>query len=87
MAKVLPAANLCGRLFRQYDTAGVAINDRYDYKGNLLSSMRQLADQILAVADWSVLADLTDAASLDAAAKPLLVTAPIASRQARSTTR
>jgi RHS repeat-associated protein len=69
----LPDANLCGRLFRQYDTAGVAISNRYDFKGNLLSSARQLAVQYWPSVDWSVLANLTDAASLDAAAKPLLV--------------
>lgn len=73
--ETLAALNLCGRLFRQYDTAGVVINEQYDYKGNLLTSARQLALQYHQSVDWSVLAGLTDAASLDAASAPLLVTA------------
>ena len=38
-----PAANLNGRLFRHYDMAGYLENSQYDYKGNLLASVRQLA--------------------------------------------
>jgi RHS repeat-associated protein len=71
----LAASNLCGRLFRQYDTAGVVIHEQYDYKGNLVASARQLALQYHQSVDWSALANLTDAASLDTAVAPLLVTA------------
>lgn len=67
-----PAANLCGRLFRHYDTGGAVINDQYDYKGNLLASSRQLTADYRQSPDWSPLADLTDPAALDAAAAPLL---------------
>jgi hypothetical protein len=73
--ETLAANNLCGRLFRHYDTAGVTINEQFDYKGNLLSSARQLAIQYHQSVDWSVLASLTTAAALDAASAPLLVTA------------
>jgi RHS repeat-associated protein len=73
--ETLAANNLCGRLFRHYDTAGVTINEQFDYKGNLLSSARQLANQYHQSVDWSVLASLTTAAALDAASAPLLVTA------------
>jgi RHS repeat-associated protein len=71
----LAASNLCGRLFRQYDNAGVVIHEQYDYKGNLTASARQLAIQCQQSVDWTVLANLTTAAALDAASAPLLVTA------------
>jgi RHS repeat-associated protein len=67
-----PAANLCGRLFRHYDTAGAVFTDSYDYTGNLLSSSRLLAAGYRQSPDWSPLANLTDPAALDAAAAPLL---------------
>jgi RHS repeat-associated protein len=71
----LAASNLCGRLARDYDTAGVVINNQYDYKGNLASSTRQLAIDYHQSIDWSPLANLTDGSALDAAAAPLLVAA------------
>jgi RHS repeat-associated protein len=80
----LASANLCGRLFRQYDTGGVAISDLYDFKGNLVASTRQLAVEYRQSIDWSPLANLTLAnlhdvaalaAALDAAAASFLVAA------------
>jgi len=62
------AANLCGRVFRHYDMAGYLEHSQYDYKGNLLSSFRQLAADYRQAIDWTVLAELTSAAQLDAAA-------------------
>jgi RHS repeat-associated protein len=70
-----PERNLCGRLVRQYDAAGLAINESYDFKGNLLASVRQLAREYRNTTDWSSLADLVDANALDAAAAPLLIEA------------
>ncbi len=67
-----PAANLCGRLFRHYDTVGAVINGQYDYEGNLLSTSRQLTAVYRQSTDWSPLAALTDPSALDAAAAPLL---------------
>jgi RHS repeat-associated protein len=71
----LSARSLCGRLFRQYDTAGLASNERYDFKGNLIESSRQLASDYSQSVDWSTLATLTDAAALDAATAGLLIAA------------
>ena len=71
----LAASNLCGRLFRQYDTGGAVYHEQYDYKGNLTSSARQLAIQYHQSVGWTPLANLTGGAALDAAAGPLLVTA------------
>jgi RHS repeat-associated protein len=63
-----PAANLCGREYRHYDMAGYQENSRYDYAGNLLATVRQLAAGYHESVDWTPLAGLRTAASLDAAA-------------------
>lgn len=68
-----PALNLCTRLFRHYDGAGLASNERYDFKGNLLQSARQLAVEYRQSPDWSPTANLTDPAALDTATAVLLV--------------
>ena len=62
------AANLCGRVFRHYDTAGYLENTGYDFKGNLLSHARQLGSKYKQSPDWSPLAALTGGAALDTAA-------------------
>lgn len=62
------AANLCGREFRHYDSSGYLENSAYDYAGNLTATLRQLAAGYQAAPDWTPLAGLTDAASLDTAA-------------------
>jgi RHS repeat-associated protein len=71
----LAGSNLSGRLFRQYDTAGLASNERYDFKGNLIESARQLAREYSQTVDWASLEKLTDAAALDAHAALLLIAA------------
>jgi RHS repeat-associated protein len=45
--------NLRGKVFQQYDGAGVITKGGYDYKGNLLSSARQLLRNYQDQADWS----------------------------------
>jgi RHS repeat-associated protein len=72
--------NLRGRLFRHYDAAGVASNDHYDFKGNLLETGRQLGAAYRETPDWSAIAAITDSPSLDIpaldlATSPLLVAA------------
>ncbi|HEY0377590.1 MAG TPA: SpvB/TcaC N-terminal domain-containing protein [Pyrinomonadaceae bacterium] len=77
--------NLKGKLFRHYDGAGVAGNERYDFKGNLLEATRQLARLTPATVvattydtapDWTPIADLDDSPALDLAALNNL-TAPL----------
>jgi RHS repeat-associated protein len=63
------AANLCGRVFRRYDSAGYVENTSYDFKGNLLSHTNQLGSAYKQSPDWSSLAALTGGAALDAAAE------------------
>ncbi len=55
-------------MFRHYDMSGFTENSRYDYAGNLVSSVRQLAADYHQAVDWTPLASLTAAAQLDAAA-------------------
>jgi YD repeat-containing protein len=62
------AANLCGRVFRRYDSAGYVENTSYDFKGNLVSHTNQLGSAYKQSTDWSPLAALTGGATLDAAA-------------------
>ena len=63
-----PVANLNGRLFRDYDMTGYLENSKFDYKGNLTASVRQLAAGYRQAADWTPLAGLSTAAQLDAVA-------------------
>jgi RHS repeat-associated protein len=63
---------LRGRLWRTYDGAGVAVSERYDFKGNLTASSRTLARAYRGTLDWSALDALDDPADLDAAAAPSL---------------
>ncbi len=46
------ALNLRGKVFRQFDAAGIVTSDPYDFKGNLLSSTRQLLKDYKHDVDW-----------------------------------
>ncbi|MFX0577752.1 SpvB/TcaC N-terminal domain-containing protein [Nocardia nepalensis] len=66
--------NLRGRTFRVYDDAGVATNEGYDFKGNLLAGNRRFARDYRSAPDWS---DVADSADLDdSAADHLLEPGP-----------
>jgi RHS repeat-associated protein len=45
--------NLRTRLYQQFDGAGLITNSRYDFKGNLVSSTRQLLQNYKGQVDWS----------------------------------
>lgn len=49
--------NLRGRIFCQLDGAGLVKNARFDFKGNLLSTERQLATAYDQQVDWNDIAD------------------------------
>ena len=85
------ALNLRTRVFRQYDGAGVVSHfgrnpitgqdEAYDFKGNLLRSTRQLAEDYHIVPDWSadpaVSVDVfTSSSTFDALNRPITVTSP-----------
>ena len=48
-----PAANLRGKVYQHYDQAGLVTHEAYDFKGNLLSARRQLAQEYRTALDWS----------------------------------
>jgi RHS repeat-associated protein len=66
------AANLRGQVYQHYDGAGVITSVEFDFKGNLLSSRRQLAQEYKKQVNWGGLANLTDVAAIATAAAPLL---------------
>jgi RHS repeat-associated protein len=45
-------ANLRGKVYRHFDSAGVITTDLYDFKGNSLRSTRKLASDYKNVPDW-----------------------------------
>lgn len=70
-----PAAeqrNLRGQLFGQFDGAGVEVNERYDFKGNVVKMVRYLAKHYRETMDWNPVATQTSFAEIAAATLPLL---------------
>ncbi|GAX46356.1 Mono(ADP-ribosyl)transferase SpvB [Tolypothrix sp. NIES-4075] len=47
------ATNHRGRIYQHFDSAGVATNEAFDFKGNLASSKRQLVQDYKTIPDWS----------------------------------
>jgi YD repeat-containing protein len=75
------ARNQIGKPIRQVDQAGVVATDDYDFKGNLLSSSRQLASDYKGLRDWSGSVPLDStvfarATQYDALNLPIAVTTP-----------
>jgi RHS repeat-associated protein len=68
------AANLRGQVYQHYDGAGVITSVGFDFKGNLLSSRRQLATEYKQQVNWVGLANLTNVADIANAAAPMLET-------------
>ncbi len=83
--------NLRTRIYRHSDSAGVVTNaqlddsgdptESYDFKGNLLRSTRQLAQDYKSIPDWSANPELeqetfTSSNTYDALNRPVSVTAP-----------
>jgi len=73
-------ANLRGKIFKNFDTAGVVSTDCYDFKGNALQSFREVAQEYQNAIDWNrpqpsgdVFANRT---SYDALNRPVTLTAP-----------
>ena len=73
--------NLRGQVIQLFDQAGVVTSDNYDFKGNLLSSQRQLAQEYKTTLDWSAAVPLeapifTNRTRYDALNRPIQLTAP-----------
>jgi hypothetical protein len=80
-------ANLRGKPYKHFDTAGVVTSEAYDFKGNLLRSTRQLVRDYKTTPDWSqnpqpVLETEIFASSTryDALNRPIQVVAPHSNR-------
>jgi RHS repeat-associated protein len=68
------ALNLIGRVFRSFDGAGLVTHERCDFKGNILSTIRQVTISPRAPVDWSSVNTLPDPSALPPAAVALLST-------------
>src|SRR5262249_4908423 len=73
--------NLRGKVVQVFDQAGVITSDEYDFKGNPLSSRRQLAVEYKATLNWSEATPLEAAiyasdSRFDALNRPIEMTAP-----------
>ena len=49
-----PLLNMRGKIFLQFDQAGVVTHEAYDFRGNELGSSRRLAKQYKGLVSWSV---------------------------------
>src|SRR5690606_3898699 len=54
---------LKGRVVQHYDQSGVVVTEDFDFKGNLKTTSRQLAQSYQAMVDWSQLASETNPAT------------------------
>jgi RHS repeat-associated protein len=75
------AGNLRGKTVEVSDQAGVVTTDAYDFKGNLLRSRRELAQEYKKTLDWSAAVPLetatyTSATRYDALNRPIEQTSP-----------
>jgi RHS repeat-associated protein len=75
------ADNLRGKVVEVRDQAGIVVTDAYDFKGNLRSSSRQLAQEYRATLNWVSAVPLetdihTSSSRYDALNRPTELTAP-----------
>ena len=75
------AANLRGKLYRHFDTAGIVTTDQYDFKGNLLHREGQFARDYRSLPDWArdpgIEAErFASSTTYDALNRPVTVTSP-----------
>ena len=73
--------NLRGKVFQSFDGAGVVTTGEYNFKGNLLSSSRQLAVDYKNTLDWSGTVALNaevfvSSTTYDALSRPVTLTTP-----------
>ena len=78
------ANNLRGKLYQQFDGAGVITNTRFDFKGNLLAGVRELRQRYQDQVDWSRLPAppltgeiFVTSSTFDALNRPSTLVAPV----------
>jgi RHS repeat-associated protein len=76
-------SNLRGKIYQQFDAAGIVTNTSYDFKGNLLESSRQLYNEYRNDIDWTSYQPVEDEIEIfssstvfDALNRPITITAP-----------
>jgi RHS repeat-associated protein len=73
-------ANFRGRLFKHFDTAGTVATGGYDFKGNPITSTREVAQDYKNLIDWSqpqpAGESFTGSTTYDALNRPITITAP-----------
>ncbi|PSR18282.1 toxin [filamentous cyanobacterium CCP3] len=80
------AKNHRTRIYQHFDSAGVATNGAFDFKGNLLSSTRQLVQNYKTIPDWAGSPRLetevfSSSSRYDALNRPIQLVAPHSSRE------
>jgi RHS repeat-associated protein len=75
------AGNHRTRVFQVFDAAGVVTSERYDFKGNLLRSKRELLSDYKTAVDWQQNPTpndgiFTNRTTYDALNRPLIITTP-----------
>jgi RHS repeat-associated protein len=78
------ALNLRGKPFHRFDGAGIATSERFDFKGNLLSSTRRLLEDYKNDVNWADSPELepavfTSTSTFDALNRTITMTTPDAS--------
>ena len=80
------ATNHRGQIYQHFDSAGVATNGSFDFKGNLVSSTRQLVQDYKTIPDWSSNPALetevfSSSSRYDALNRPIQLLAPHSNQQ------
>ena len=80
------AQNHRGRIYQLFDSAGIATNGSFDFKGNLVSSTRQLVQDYKTIPDWSSNPALetevfSSSSRYDALNRPIQLVAPHSNQQ------
>jgi RHS repeat-associated protein len=78
------ARNLRGRVSGRMDQSGIATNQRFDFRGNLLNSSRQLLHDYRELVDWDSSPEMEErvfasSTAYDALNRPISIVAPDAS--------
>lgn len=78
------AANLRGRVARLFDQSGIITSQRYDFKGNLLQTLRAVTREYKTTIDWNAAVGLepetfTNRTTFDALNRPTATVTPDAS--------
>ena len=79
-AAQLATANLRGKAYKHFDSAGIVTTDLYDFKGNSLQGSREVANDYKNIIDWNAKQPpgelFASSMTFDALNRPVTVTSP-----------